>query len=216
MEVRAPGSSDRTAPSDRVDRLPPSWIDRAGRGAEPTYASVGSSSSAAILDGAPDPVVAIDCRGRVQYTNPACAKLLGTASAEVIGRHVSDLLEHHEPDQDTQIGRAARPRGDPPRIGRHTLDFLLRESRRASRRDRCRRRRLPARRNGAAARRVALSRQAEELEQTIRSWRTTCVRHWSRCSASRGCCARTSAPRSASAVPTSWIASPPRAAASRT
>jgi PAS domain S-box-containing protein len=50
-----------------------------------------------ILDGAPDPVAAIDPEGRVQYANPACTKLLGTADAEGIGRHFSALLERHEP-----------------------------------------------------------------------------------------------------------------------
>ena len=102
VEVRAPGSSDRTAPSDRVD--PPS-AELDGSSEARSRADVRKRRLeflGAILDGAPDPVVAIDCRGRVQYTNPACTKLLGTASAEVIGRHVSDLLEHHEPDQDTQ------------------------------------------------------------------------------------------------------------------
>lgn len=123
----------------------------------------------AILDGAPDPVVAIDCSGRVQYANPACARLFGTASAETIGLHVSAWLERHEPDEETQ-GEVRRghvelrlPSGDlrwvayslsrvslPDGTDAGAVAFLRDETER--RRDELR-----------------LSRHAEELEQTIRS-----------------------------------------------
>lgn len=105
MEVPAPDASDRSAPTSRTSR-------RGTRDAESgERVRLGEQSGTdtrkrrleflgAILDGAPDPVVAIDRRGRVQYANPACAKLLDTASSEVIGRHVSALLERHQPDDD--------------------------------------------------------------------------------------------------------------------
>lgn len=169
MEVRAPGSSDRSAPSDRVD--PPS-AERDGSNGARSRADVRKRRLellGAILDGAPDPVVAIDCRGRVQYTNPACAKLLGAASAEVIGRHVSELLQHHEPDRDAQsdvlrghveirlasgdtrwISYSANRVALPDGTDAGAVAFLRDETER--RRDDLR-----------------LSRQAEELEQTIRS-----------------------------------------------
>ena len=60
--------------------------------------------SNAILDDAPDPVVAIDSDGRVRYCNPACGALLGCASADVIGQHVSELIGSHERDADGNDG----------------------------------------------------------------------------------------------------------------
>jgi len=123
----------------------------------------------AMLDGAPDPVVAIDRQGCVRYANPACAKLLDTASAEGIGRHVAALLEHHEPDQGAQsdvlrghveirlasgetrwISYSASRVALPDGADAGAVAFLRDETER--RRDELR-----------------LSRQVEELEQTIRS-----------------------------------------------
>lgn len=46
----------------------------------------------AILDGAPDPVVAIDRAGRLRYANPACHASFGTDPARLLGRHVSELM----------------------------------------------------------------------------------------------------------------------------
>jgi PAS domain S-box-containing protein len=60
--------------------------------------------SNAILDAAPDPAVAIDSDGRVRYVNPACAALFGCASADVIGQHVSGLIDRHERDPDGHDG----------------------------------------------------------------------------------------------------------------
>ena len=60
--------------------------------------------SEAILDAAPDPVVAIDCEGHVRYVNPACGALFGRASGEVIGHHLSELMENHQPDADAPDG----------------------------------------------------------------------------------------------------------------
>lgn len=58
----------------------------------------------AILDGAPDPVVAIDSGGRLRYANPACHALFGTDPAELLGRHVSELMQAHAPAQDAGAG----------------------------------------------------------------------------------------------------------------
>jgi PAS domain S-box-containing protein len=52
----------------------------------------------AILDAAPDPVVAIDCEGRLHYANPACATLFGAASTRALGRRVSDVIRRNEPE----------------------------------------------------------------------------------------------------------------------
>jgi len=60
--------------------------------------------SDAILDAAPDPVVAIDCDGRVRYVNPACTALFGCASSDVIGQHVRGLIGSHKPDADARDG----------------------------------------------------------------------------------------------------------------
>jgi PAS domain S-box-containing protein len=60
--------------------------------------------SEALLDAAPDPVVAIDCAGRVRYVNPACVALFARASAEVIGHHLSEIMGNHEPDADANDG----------------------------------------------------------------------------------------------------------------
>jgi PAS domain S-box-containing protein len=60
--------------------------------------------SEAILDTAPDPVVAIDCEGRVRYVNPACGALFERASDEVIGHHVSELMGNHHPDANAPDG----------------------------------------------------------------------------------------------------------------
>jgi PAS domain S-box-containing protein len=45
----------------------------------------------AILDAAPDPVIAIDRARRVRYANPACEALLGVAPADVVGRDLAQL-----------------------------------------------------------------------------------------------------------------------------
>ena len=60
--------------------------------------------SEAILDAAPDPVAAIGRDGRVRYVNAACGPLLERASAEVIGRHFSELISNHQPDADSSDG----------------------------------------------------------------------------------------------------------------
>jgi len=60
--------------------------------------------SEAILDAAPDPVVAIDSDGRVRYVNPACTALFGCASSDVIGQHVAGLIGSHKPDADAHDG----------------------------------------------------------------------------------------------------------------
>lgn len=58
----------------------------------------------AILDGAPDPVVAIDCERRLRYANPACLALFGTDPASVLGRHVSELTQTHQPESEAPGG----------------------------------------------------------------------------------------------------------------
>ncbi len=60
--------------------------------------------SNAILEEAPDPVVAIDADGIVRYCNPACGTLLGCASADVIGQPISALIGSHERDADGNDG----------------------------------------------------------------------------------------------------------------
>ena len=60
--------------------------------------------SDAILDAAPDPIVAIDCEGRVRYVNAACGRLFERASAEVIGHHLSELIGKHQRDADSPDG----------------------------------------------------------------------------------------------------------------
>jgi PAS domain S-box-containing protein len=60
--------------------------------------------SDAILDATPDPVVAIDCDGRVRYVNAACSSLFGCTSSDVIGQHVIALIGTHEPDADAPEG----------------------------------------------------------------------------------------------------------------
>jgi PAS domain S-box-containing protein len=63
----------------------------------------------AILDGAPDPVVAIGCDdGRIRYANPACEEHFGAASAGVIGRHFSELMQSHRLDDDDAPGGVRR------------------------------------------------------------------------------------------------------------
>lgn len=58
----------------------------------------------AILDAAPDPVVAIDCDGRVRYVNPACGALVGCTSEAVIGQNLSELISLHRPDDSAPDG----------------------------------------------------------------------------------------------------------------
>jgi PAS domain S-box-containing protein len=98
VEVPAPDRSGRKVSSERAGGRGKSRDARRDVGAH----ICGSELSSAILDAAPDPVVAIDCQRRVRYANPACATLLRTTSAEVIGRHVSALVERHELDDETQ------------------------------------------------------------------------------------------------------------------
>ncbi len=122
--------------------------------------------SNAILDAAPDPVVAVDCDGRVRYVNPACGALFGCASEDVIGQHFSALIGSQERDPDghdgTRRGRVEvrLPNGETRwvaysarRIGAPiggSVVYLRDETER--RRDELR-----------------LSRQNDELEQTVRS-----------------------------------------------
>ena len=122
--------------------------------------------SNAILDAAPDPVVAIDCDGSVRYVNAACGALFGCAPADVIGQHFSALIGIQERDPDgpggTRLGRvelrlpngekrwvaySAKQIGTP--IGGSVV-YLRDETER--RRDELR-----------------LSRQNDELEQTVRA-----------------------------------------------
>lgn len=83
MEVPAPESTDRVLVRSRETRRGP---DARKRRLE---------ALGAVLDGAPDPVVAIDCQGRIHYANPACTSQLDAAAVERIGRHVFALLEPH-------------------------------------------------------------------------------------------------------------------------
>jgi PAS domain S-box-containing protein len=55
----------------------------------------------AILDAAPDPVVAIDRAGRVRYANPACEAIFGAVLAEIVERDLAELTAL--PDADTEL-----------------------------------------------------------------------------------------------------------------
>ena len=122
--------------------------------------------SNAILDAAPDPVVAIDCDGRVRYANPACGTLFDCASADVIGQHVSELIGSHEREPDGQDGTR---RGHAElRLPNGETRWVAYSAKRMSEpvggavaylRDETERRRDELR----------LSRQNDELEQTVRA-----------------------------------------------
>lgn len=123
--------------------------------------------SEAILDAAPDPVVAIDCDGRVRYVNPACGALFERASAEVIGHHLSELMGDHQPDADTPDGvrrghaELRLPSGETRWIAysAKTMDDSPFGGAVAYLRDETERRRNE----------LQLSRQNDELEQTVRA-----------------------------------------------
>jgi PAS domain S-box-containing protein len=63
---------------------------------------------AAILDGAPDPVVAIDERGRILQFNRAAERAFGYAAEEAIGAEVTGLIV--APDQRDRFAREVRSR----------------------------------------------------------------------------------------------------------
>lgn len=122
----------------------------------------------AILDAAPDPVVAIDSAGEVIYANPASEALLGTSPAEVLGRDLSELAPIQEAGATTSAMRRGHaelrlPNGTtrwiaysasslelPDATGRVMVVFLRDETER--RRDELR-----------------FSRHHDELEQTVRA-----------------------------------------------
>jgi len=63
----------------------------------------------ALLDAAPDPVVAIDCERRVRYANPACAALFGTTLADIVGREIAELVRIGE--SESEVGADGARRG---------------------------------------------------------------------------------------------------------
>lgn len=146
---------------------------RACAAGEPTPQRAGIDRDAllaAILDAAPDPVVALDDAGRVLYANPACRALFGAATDEAIGRPVAEIATLSDADADpTPSGvrcghaelrvAAGAPRwlaysassiDVPGAEGRVTVAYLRDETER--RRDELR-----------------LSRQSDEREQTLRA-----------------------------------------------
>jgi len=162
LKIERSGVTYRTESSERAS-------EREARGVAPARRR--EELLEAILDGAPDPVVAIGCDdGRVRYANPACEAHFGTTSAEVIGRRVSELMENHQLDEDDAPAGVRRGHAEvrhaagetrwiaysasrlelPDALGGVVVAFLRDETER--RRDELR-----------------MSRHNDELEQTIRS-----------------------------------------------
>lgn len=115
----------------------------------------------AILDAAPDPVVAIDLAGTVRYANAACATLLGASAAEVVGRELANAwatgevrrghVELQPPGGEARWIAYSASDLELPGVGeRVTILFLRDETER--RRDELR-----------------FSRHHDELEQTVRA-----------------------------------------------
>ncbi|THD81715.1 MAG: PAS domain-containing sensor histidine kinase [Phenylobacterium sp.] len=50
----------------------------------------------AVMDSAPDPILTIDAQGLIQFANPAAARELGYAGAELIGRPIDSLIDASE------------------------------------------------------------------------------------------------------------------------
>jgi len=122
--------------------------------------------SDAILDASPDPIVAIDCDGRVRYINHACGALFGCTSSDVIGQHVRELIGTNEPDTDVQGGvrcghAELRPPGGEARWVAYSVKGMDAPigGAVAYLRDETERRRDE----------LHLSRQNDELEQTVRA-----------------------------------------------
>lgn len=71
----------------------------------------------AVVDTAADAIITIDAAGRIESYNPAAARLLGYAAAEVIGHNVSMLMP--EPDRSRHDGYLRRylESGEPRIIG---------------------------------------------------------------------------------------------------
>ncbi len=97
-----PRGDDRTVPIE-VNILPvfpeeeddsPFFVVIARRVDEPVEAPKRSAAIAAVLEGAPDAVLAVDGRGFVTYANAAIEQLVGYRAVEVIGRPVALLLSH--------------------------------------------------------------------------------------------------------------------------
>lgn len=128
-----------------------------------------SALLAAILDAAPDPVVALDDAQRVLYANPACSALFGAAAQEAVGRPLAEIATLVEGELDAApdgvrrghaelhvdgvtrwIAYSAREVAVPGAAGPVTFAFLRDETER--RRDELR-----------------LSKQSDEREQTLRA-----------------------------------------------
>jgi len=124
----------------------------------------------AILDAAPDPVVAIDEAKRLRYANRACEMLFGARSADVFGRHLSELITVADTESDAAPDGARRghaeirlPNGETRWIAYSARDLELPEASErvtvAFLRDETQRR----------SDELRLSRQSEEREQTLRA-----------------------------------------------
>ena len=123
----------------------------------------------AILDAAPDPVVAIDRGRRVRYANPACEAAFGERSAEIVERDLAEIVALTEADElgsnEVRRGHAELnlPNGDVRWISYSASGFELPDG--SDRvlvvflRDETERRRDELR----------LSRNRDELEQTMRA-----------------------------------------------
>jgi PAS domain S-box-containing protein len=51
-----------------------------------------------LLTSAPDGIYGIDLQGKAIFVNPAAARMLGSSSEELLGRHMHDVVHHTKPD----------------------------------------------------------------------------------------------------------------------
>jgi two-component system nitrogen regulation sensor histidine kinase GlnL len=72
-------------------------IRRRRRSEAPEVASDRTVEAANILAALPDPVIAIDRDGRIQFVNPAAEQFLGSGAAAIFGTSLADFVVPHSP-----------------------------------------------------------------------------------------------------------------------